>query len=259
MNEDRLLAQKGTMVPTRDRYRLVDIVLVLIPRSAKGIDKCCVRYLRIDKLHHGLLQIIEIDSVLGWSPCDNVVFIIIVSSQRCKFLSIRELDVDTVFLHDPLDTAPTHADDALVISLWDVERDLRRKLLLQQGEPLKYGAIVASEIDEEIVVIERLKLNLHVRCLHDLVDLAIFLAADKFTVLIGQLDLETDLVVERLRTIRPSIASAPASLTLIISSSRIMLTAARTSCSKPCISKHMLLKTTSAPVIDDICLVMAVT
>lgn len=39
MNEDRLLAQKGAVVPTRDRHRLVDVVLVLIPRSAGGLYK----------------------------------------------------------------------------------------------------------------------------------------------------------------------------------------------------------------------------
>ena len=46
--------------------------------------------------------------------------------------------------------------------------------------------------------------------------------------------------------------------TFMTSNSMIMFTAVRTSCSRPCISKHMLLKTTSAPVAIEICLSKAV-
>lgn len=48
-------------------------------------------------------------------------------------------------------------------------------------------------------------------------------------------------------------------ITLTMSRSKIMFTALRTSCSSPCISKHMLLKTTSAPVAAETCLMILVT
>ena len=49
------------------------------------------------------------------------------------------------------------------------------------------------------MVVERLELDLHIGCLHDLVDLAILLPADEFAVLIRELNLEANLVVEGLR------------------------------------------------------------
>lgn len=48
------------------------------------------------------------------------------------------------------------------------------------------------------MVIESLEFYLHVRRLHDLVDLAILLTANELAMFIGQLDLETYLVMERL-------------------------------------------------------------
>lgn len=47
--------------------------------------------------------------------------------------------------------------------------------------------------------------------------------------------------------------------TFTMSNSRIIFTAARTSYSRPCISKHMLLNTTSAPVVSEICFRSVVT
>ena len=47
--------------------------------------------------------------------------------------------------------------------------------------------------------IERLELDLYVRSLHDLVDLAILLAADELAVLVSELDLEAYLVMIGLR------------------------------------------------------------
>ena len=60
-------------------------------------------------------------------------------------------------------------------------------------------AVTPSDVDEEVVIIECLKLDLHVGRLHDLVDLAILLPTDKFAMLVGQLDLEADLMMKGLR------------------------------------------------------------
>lgn len=107
------------------------------------------------------------------------------------------------------------------------------------------------------MVIEGLEFDFGVGRLHNLVDFAIFLAADEFTMFVGQLNLETDFVMERLgddQHCKICAHKVKVEITLISSSSITMDTAARTSCSRPCISKHMLLKTTSAPVEMEICL-----
>lgn len=48
------------------------------------------------------------------------------------------------------------------------------------------------------MLVERLELDFHIRGLHDLIDLAVLLAADKLAMLVGQLNLEANLVVELL-------------------------------------------------------------
>ena len=48
------------------------------------------------------------------------------------------------------------------------------------------------------MLVEGLELDLHIGCLHDLVDLAVLLATNELAVLIGKLDLEANLVVEAL-------------------------------------------------------------
>ena len=113
--------------------------------------------------------------------------------------SVGELDEDGVLLHDALDAATTNADDTLVVRLRDMERDLGRKLLLKERETLENRPVAASNVDEEVVLVEGLELDLDVGGLHDLVDLAVPLPADEFAVLIRELNLEANLVVEGLR------------------------------------------------------------
>ena len=52
------------------------------------------------------------------------------------------------------------------------------------------------------MLVERLELDLDVGRLHNLVDLAILLAADELAVLVSELDLEAYLVLKRLRRMR---------------------------------------------------------
>ena len=61
---------------------------------------------------------------------------------------------------------------------------------------MENGCIGASDVDEEVVLVERLELDFHIRGLHDLIDLAVLLAADKLAMLVGQLNLEANLVME---------------------------------------------------------------
>ena len=50
------------------------------------------------------------------------------------------------------------------------------------------------------MLVEGLELDLHIGCLHDLVDLAVLLPADEFAVLVRKFDLEADLMMESLRS-----------------------------------------------------------
>lgn len=63
---------------------------------------------------------------------------------------------------------------------------------------MKGTRIATSYVNEEVVIIERLELDLDVGRLHNLVELAVLLARDEFSVLVRELNLEADLVMERL-------------------------------------------------------------
>ena len=158
-----------------------------------------MQYLRIHQLHDSLFQIVQVHCVLRWGTRYDVVLVVIVTTHRSELLCIRKLDVDAVLLHDALDAPASDTDDPLVIGLRDVERDLRRQLLLQQRQALQDRPITASDVNEEVVFVERLELDLDVSGLHNLVDLAVLLPADEFAVLIRELNLEANLVVEGLR------------------------------------------------------------
>lgn len=87
-----------------------------------------------------------------------------------------------------------------MVRLRYVERDLSWQLLLQKRQTLEDRPVTSGDVDEEVVLIERLELDLDIGGLHDLVYLAILLAADELTVLVGKLNLEAYLVVESLQS-----------------------------------------------------------
>ena len=92
----------------------------------------CV-YLRVHQLHNGLLEIVEVHGVLGGRPSDNVVLVVVISAHGGELFGVRELHVHAILLHDALDAATADADDTLMVRLGNVERDLRRQLLLQES------------------------------------------------------------------------------------------------------------------------------
>lgn len=202
VNEDALLSYERTMVPPRNRDRFDDKVLVL----------------ETDELHDGLLEVLEVETILRGRPRNDVVLVISVPSERCKLLGVLriissvnqrgmsnrgkretdgELDVDAILLHDSLNVLASDANDPLVIRLGNMERDLSRQLLLQHRESMKGARITSREVNEEIVVVERLKLDFDVPRL-DLVQFPILLTRDKVAVIVGEFELETNLVVESL-------------------------------------------------------------
>ena len=85
-----------------------------------------------------------------------------------------------------------------MIRLGDVEGDFGGKFFLKESKTLQNRVVRTGDIYQEVVVVEGFELDLDVRSLHDLVNLAILLAADELSVFIGQFDLEAYLVMEGL-------------------------------------------------------------
>ena len=155
--------------------------------------------LGVDKFHNGLLEIVQVHGILGRCTGNDVVFVVIVTTHSRKLLGIRKLDVHTILLHDALDAATSDADDTLMVGLRNVERDLGRQFLLEKGKSLQDRCVIAGDVDQEVVFVESLNLNLHVSSLHDLVNLAVLLATDEVTMLVGQLQLESHFMMIVLR------------------------------------------------------------
>lgn len=163
-------------------HRLENIILVL----------------GINKFHNTLLQILQIQRVLRRRPRQDIILII---NQRRRQLFTRvELDIHPILLHNPLNTPPSNADNAFMIRFRDMEANLRRQLFLQKRKTVDRAAVIPCHVDQEIMVVERLEFNLDVGGGHDFIDLAVFLAADEFTVFVGEFELEPDLVLETLIT-----------------------------------------------------------
>ena len=66
---------------------------------------------------------------------------------------------------------------------------------------MQNGRVVAGDVYEEVVLIERLEFDLDVSGLHDLVDFAVLLAANELPMFIGEFNLEADLVMEGLQAV----------------------------------------------------------
>ena len=53
--------------------------------------------------------------VLEWRSSNDVVLVVSITTQLSKLLGIRELDVNSIFLHDPLNAPPANTDDPLMV------------------------------------------------------------------------------------------------------------------------------------------------
>jgi hypothetical protein len=94
-----------------------------------------------------------------------------------------------------------------MIGLGNVERYFGRKLLLKEGKALQNGVVRSSDVDQKVVVVEGLKLDFDVGRLHDLVDLAVLLPTDEFSMFVSELNLETNFMVESLMRVTVNISS----------------------------------------------------
>ena len=102
-----------------------------------------------------------------------------------------------MLLHDALDVLATNADNTLMVLVRNVEGNGCRHLLLHQSQTFLHGGVVVcQDVDVEVVLAEVVENDLDIAVAHDLVDLAVLLAAHKFLVFIGELDLDTNLVLD---------------------------------------------------------------
>ena len=105
-----------------------------------------------------MLQIIQIDRILGRRSRHDVILIIVIPAQRSKLFCIRKLDVNSVLLHDPLNVPSSDSNNTFMVRLWDMEGYLSGKLLLQKRKTSQDGGVGAGKIDKKVVIVERLEL-----------------------------------------------------------------------------------------------------
>ena len=164
------------------------------------VDGLCsdLRVLTVDHLQNFSLDELKILGVSSGSPANHIVntAVIVIATHSATIHGIRELDEDRMLLHDALDVLATDTDNALMVLIRDVEGDGSGHLLLHQSQTLLHrGVVVGQDIDVEVVLAEVIEDDLDVAVAHDLVDLAVLLSAHKFLVLIGEFDLNTNLVL----------------------------------------------------------------
>lgn len=155
----------------------------------------------LDHVHNLLLDKVEILSVASRSAADDVVDldIIFLLAEASTVHGIGEFDEDRVLLHDPLDMLTTDANDTLVVLIRHVERDGSRHLLLDQVESVFSGLVLCTtNYNVKVVLVEAIEHDLHAAVAHNLVDLAVLLAADEFFVLVCKLNLDTHVVLRLL-------------------------------------------------------------
>jgi hypothetical protein len=62
-----------------------------------------------------------------------------------------------------LDVLATNANDSFMVRLGNMERDFRWQFLLQHRQTMQGTRIGPGDVDQEVVVVERFKLDLHRR------------------------------------------------------------------------------------------------
>ena len=143
----------------------------------------------INQIHDLVLDQFQVDGVTSGRTADNVVdfeIFVIAPVHGATVHRIRELDEDRVLLHDALNVLASDADDTLMVLVWNVEGNSSWHLSLNKLQSV-FSCVVrrATNIDVEVVVIETIEDDLNIGMRHNLVDLAVLLAADEFLMLVG--------------------------------------------------------------------------
>ena len=149
---------------------------------------------RPHKLHNRVLQIFQIRRILGRRPCNHIIIIIDVSTEGSKFFRVGKFHIHAKLLHNTLNVFATDANNALVVSFWNIKRHFGGQFFLQLTKTLKCGLwLTTMHLDKEVVVIKRLKTDSNTTAFHNFVDFAILLATNKLTVVGGQFQLKPHL------------------------------------------------------------------
>ena len=155
----------------------------------------------LNHVHDLLLDKVQVLSIASRSTANDVVNldVIFLLAKASTVHSVRELDEDRVLLHDTLDVLTTNTDDALMVLVWHVERNCSGHLLFDEVEAILSRLVLCTAHDDiEVVLVEAIEHNLYAAVAHDLVDLAVLLAADKLLVFVGELNLDTHVVLRLL-------------------------------------------------------------
>jgi hypothetical protein len=189
-----LLLELINLVQTSNQLSVVQAI------DVNGLgDKLCISFL--DHVHDLLLYQVQILGIARRRTTNYIIDldVVLLLAVASAVHGVGELYKDGVFLHDALDVLTADADDALVVLVGHVERDGSRHLLLDKIKTVLRSVILgAAYYDVEVVLVEAVEDDLHAAVAHDLVDLAVLLTADKFFMLIGELDLHAHVVLRLL-------------------------------------------------------------
>lgn len=155
-------------------------------------------YNTINHLQNLALNKLKVLGIAGGGSADDIVnsAVVVLPAHATPIHRIGELDEDGMFFHDALDMLAANANNTLVVLVRHVKRDGCRHLLLHQAQALLHGVVcMALNFDVEVVLAKVVKHNLDVALPHDFVDFSILLSTDKLLVLIGELDLDSNLVL----------------------------------------------------------------
>ena len=147
----------------RGVFRVLLVVSSELPR--KGCGMFPKTYSTVHHLQNLVLDRVEVLGVTSGSSADDVVNldVVILAAHTAAVHCIGELDEYRVLLHDSLNVLTANTDDALVVLVWNVERDRRRHFLFHHAQASLHKLVVdGHNINVEVVLVEAIKDNLNV-------------------------------------------------------------------------------------------------
>jgi hypothetical protein len=174
-----------------------------------------VTYNTINHVQDLCLDKLKSASITSGCTANNVVDldIIVLSTNTAPIHGVRELDKHRVLLHNPLNVLPSNANDSLMVLVGYVKGNGCRHLLLDERKSRFHRIIFSgTDIDVKVILVEAVEYNLNatykaisildievfwsrLTLSHDLINLAIFLATNKFLMLIREFDFDANLVL----------------------------------------------------------------
>ena len=154
------------MVETVDNDSLGDQIGVLETSVAVRLRRdCFATHNFLDHVHDLLLDKVKALSIPSRGTTDHIVNldIFVFLAHPTSFHGIGKLNEHGVLLHNALNMLSANTDDALVVLIWNMERDRSRHLLFNQIQAiLDSFVLAAANIDIEIVLVESVEDDLNV-------------------------------------------------------------------------------------------------